>query len=309
MVSGTIGLVFLFWLFSTPRRTPAGWPPWIIPYTILLTVVMLGVGLFIGWQRRHRRRIHELTKNNTASDLRQMVEQMVQATGQHALLACLPKLLPLWVAQGRAGQVLRFYLKPLAAPVPLTVAFEPRLIDEADSAFNELRMAATNTAVPSSGDTDPIVANRADRQIQSRLRRNMILVGGWITLPIFVLNVCISGWESYIRGSPSVSFWIWLFFLAWTALGLFSSPLSSGAHWLVAPSSLIFRNKKGLHLFERQRSLLCVYPFGRLGWFLVVADAERCFNYRLTGKEADFVLRAWLSPLPPPLAERLSDFG
>ena len=44
-------------------------------------------------------------------------------------------------------------------------------------------------------------------------------------------------------------------------------------------------------------------------WMAVLADDEACSSTVGTPRELEFALQAWMSPLPPPEPERLSDLG
>jgi hypothetical protein len=102
-----------------------------------------------------------------------------------------------------------------------------------------------------------------------------------------------------------------LFLMILFAPGSFS--LFSKKHFLTVPGGLVVRKAIGgsgawqVHLFERRRSILCIYCASVRQWNLAVADAQTMETTSGTKLEMDFALRAWLSPLSPPLLEHLSD--
>ncbi len=85
------------------------------------------------------------------------------------------------------------------------------------------------------------------------------------------------------------------------------------AQWLLVPGGVLVRKavrrstRSRLHLFDRRRSTLCLSQYRRQRWLVVAADAEECEQTLATDREAHFLLRAWLSPLEPPPADRLTD--
>ncbi len=83
--------------------------------------------------------------------------------------------------------------------------------------------------------------------------------------------------------------------------------------WFVVPGAIVLRKfgwlqrRWNLQLFERCQSVVCVSHWSRNIWSATVADTRASFSRYLTRDEAEFLLRAWLSPLPPPAVERLAD--
>ena len=83
--------------------------------------------------------------------------------------------------------------------------------------------------------------------------------------------------------------------------------------WLLVPGGLVLRKARWtggawrIHLYRRRSSVLLVQQMHRDKWMLCVADAETSDATRLTKTEAHVALSCWLSPLPPPPAERLRD--
>ena len=62
-----------------------------------------------------------------------------------------------------------------------------------------------------------------------------------------------------------------------------------------------------LYLFEPRYSALALYRRNKHLWILCIAQGDSFERTTLTNREADFVLRAWLSPLSPPPVEKLTD--
>ncbi len=95
----------------------------------------------------------------------------------------------------------------------------------------------------------------------------------------------------------------------------YSRGASRGRDWFVVPGGLVLRSTRWLrlsattHHFDRPRSVLCLAPTtsSKARWLVSVGDAHDSAFTHATQAEAEFLLRAWLSPLPPPSAEQLAE--
>jgi hypothetical protein len=82
---------------------------------------------------------------------------------------------------------------------------------------------------------------------------------------------------------------------------------------LAVPAGLVVRKAGShrrsweLHLFTRASSVFCFVQTAARTGCLILADAHACEAFPITEKELEFALRAWFSPLPPPLAAELTD--
>lgn len=189
---------------------------------------------------------------------------------------------------------------------PITVPFEPRPLDSCGDAGND---GGTNADGGMPGEP---VRTTTDR----RIRRNMLLKGGWALLIIFSLNVLIAALDSWRSQSVKPTLVLWSIALAATALAPVGARAGAKqAQWLVVPSGVIvrtsgmFSREWRTHLFAPRASLLLSFHVHRHVWALVVADGKDAFAAACTREEADFALRAWRSPLAPPTADRVSDLS
>jgi len=109
---------------------------------------------------------------------------------------------------------------------------------------------------------------------------------------------------------------MWTFYLilgvvGWGGRGAWRSR----QQWLLVPGGLAshrarFRRRDWeLHLFQRESSVLIVRNQWRHFWWVYVADRQTVQMAGMTPREAVMLLRAWLSPLPTPPLERLSDLA
>jgi hypothetical protein len=106
-----------------------------------------------------------------------------------------------------------------------------------------------------------------------------------------------------------------LFFMLWPTLafliGLWLWRLWRPEEWYIVPGAVVVRSsawnssKWQLHLLARADSVLVYWRDLRL---VAIADTRgRSFTRHATPVEAETAIRAWLSPLPPPKLEQLSD--
>lgn len=206
-------------------------------------------------------------------------------------------------ARGLRG--LTVHAAPEAAPAPLcplALPFEPRRLDLCGAA-----------AMRAKGDAEAILASRVGAG--GLLMRSVRMVGGW-TLVVgygFVLII--------IAFLMTKSAGIYLLGLM-AAYGLsvaaplvlaFFAPFGFGRQWFVVPGGLALRRaswlRRGwrLHLFDRRESVAILCRLRRRRWILAMADGRQSASVVGMCEELEFALRAWLSPLDPPPAERLSD--
>src|SRR5262249_1441573 len=110
---------------------------------------------------------------------------------------------------GYAGETIRIsrYYR-IKAPHPMSDAFEPRLLDETDCGFADLRFAwermwLTNVADKSLVSPDNVA-------IWKTLRRNAILYGRWIGLIVPAFFFVRFGIEAYARRTITFVFALYL---------------------------------------------------------------------------------------------------
>lgn len=212
--------------------------------------------------------------------------------------------------QGRVGVTIRSGPPELATAIdPIAVTFEPRLLDEADASTVELQDALDSTT---RGATTAVTQ---DSLAGRRVVRNIRRTGGWVMFAIFAINFIVAAVESIETWRVTRFLVIWGLILIAMIFGLFRPRLSGWrGQWLAVPGGIIIRTagfwgrKWGLHLFDRRRSALVVHRLTRNLLYICVADAESHQSGRASPREVEFLLRAWLSPVPPPPVEKLTDW-
>lgn len=189
---------------------------------------------------------------------------------------------------------------------PLEVPFEPQPLNEAESAT--MRLTARTDSPDATVEDNPHTS-----ELSRKVRRNVALAGGWVAaipLVIFWLMAAVDAMHQRK---------ITMRLLFWTAISIATIFIPRrtkwSQQWLVVPGGVILRKTgwlkpaASLHLFDRIASVLCLVPQTKRmdQWIVAVADRESWAYTIATRLEADFLLRAWLSPVPPPPLERLSE--
>lgn len=190
---------------------------------------------------------------------------------------------------------------------PLAVNFEPLLLDESDSSFQAIR---SSIGIHS-------ITDRKRTQEQSewmrKAKKSIQMRGGlWIVI-VFGINFIIATFDAIHQWRVTWNVVLW----GSNLVMMFSSPVRgwfSTKEWHLVPGGLLLRTarmidtKSTLHVFDRRSAALILLELSRRVWVAGVADGQRDSFMTLTESEADMLLRAWLSPIPPPSADRLTDY-
>ncbi len=301
---GGVVLACVFWL----RRSAAA-ATW-----VLVTGIVAANAAFIGFLlRRHFGARRQAVQNIERGRDLATGELLVQAAGQipsGAIVLHRQRLLPALVAQARIGQVVRFGPAARLTPVePLAVDFEPKVIDESEPSFEEFESAVTATPEPIDDAKSETQPERESRLFKRRIRRRL-LMGGLVMLLVIGLQLVLAAIDAYAKGRMT---WRLMIFMAVIVVllltGSSTMQFRPGAQWMLAPASLIVWTAKRTRIYQAPCSLLFVIPLRRTVALLAVAGDSGVDAVNVTTKEAEIVLRAWLSPIPPPPIERLSDLA
>ncbi len=180
---------------------------------------------------------------------------------------------------------------------PLDNPFEPMPLDESSEAFIEAETLPL--AVPASG---------------SKLRRNIRFGGGWVMVILFGITTIFAALGSFRSGKISPQAIQFLLMMLVPILGIGGrGAWRTNRQWLLVPSGIVvrkagmFKKKWFLHLFQRADSALFVRQNSKQIWSATVADGNSWATVQMTTRESFMLLRTWLSPLPTPPLEQLSD--
>lgn len=272
-----------------------------VPFQIALicglTVALLL--LLAGWWRKRVQRIARETVAAIEHDgLASAIARTLDRVREMAAVSALEETLSLLAARGQGDTTLRICrANELVLLKPLEYPFEPQPLNEAHSALIRQQSADKESAAPTGA--------------AAALVRNIRLGGGWFLLVIVGVDFVWALAKAVAQRTPTWHMFVFLVALLLLAL---MPPNAIRPHgWFVVPGGVVLR-KSGwrqrhweLTLLERSRSVLCVSHWSRNIWSATIADATTSFSRHLTKAEAEFLLRAWLSPLPPPPLEQLAD--
>ncbi len=314
-------------LTATPVRWPAMFMVMLVGVTLGVVVVsgrrqsafvVLGVALptlfLIAFliRRRVARQVERIVENSGDASLSALVSSVFRGRRKAGTLGMqrAARLARVLAANNRFGQALRLCPTKSATPLkPFDIVFDPQSLDQTGESFRQLEEMGGEPP----GDAVNVPAEAlADDSTWLKIKRNVILRGGWIIAAVFLFNVLFHAWLSIVEGRIRPNLILWIAFLSLTLFGA-SGATQSRKQWFVVPGGLIVR-KAGrrdrrwkVHLLEPASSVLMVFQAGRHQWIACAANEDFTDRVVMTKREADFLLRAWLSPLSPPAVEKLTD--
>jgi hypothetical protein len=211
-------------------------------------------------------------------------------------------------ARGMVGRCIRIcHESDRFEAAPLKMAFEPVPLDEADASFSNLEQQSENLIAT--------VGERADAETLRRLRKNVQLSGGKFYVAILACAVLFHVIQSLRNLQLSTGALFWSVLLVATVFGYRRGATTARSQAFLVPAGLFHRRLGFIdrrwqsHLFQQSESVLLLrLSYGGL-WHLSMADVTHAIQTAITRKEAQMLIRAWLSPLPAPSFERISDLA
>lgn len=281
----------------------------------MLPVAILIVGCVVKellWRRTFRQESNRIVREKKEQPLAEFVRDCLGKEGQvcGSLQYRVDVSMRALLAAGRLNNAIRIASKPSEEAVkPFRLIFEPQPLDESDPTF--LQLEALEATDPTSTETPRDAGFNSDAT-WLRLKRNIALRGGWIMTGILLLYIVMHAWRSYRQGAVDIVLVLCSAFLVFVLFGNVGA-WSWRKQWLVVPGGLILRKvglrdrRLRLFLFRPCDSVLALYKRSRHQWILCIAREGLLERTIVTKREADFVLRAWLSPLSAPPVEKLTD--
>lgn len=200
---------------------------------------------------------------------------------------------------------------PTFPPSPIDVHFEPRLLNEAEEDMHSLP-ACGGIGATTDGKAPPAAVRSGFFDVGS-LRRS-IRLGNAAFLVISLWQFIMAVLRAGSAGTPDIFVFFWLVFVLVAMISFLRVSQVTGSQPFALPGGLVVRSyQRGarqatLRRFTRQESVLVVCRGARAHqWAACVCDASGHHSFTLTLAEVDFLLRAWLSPLPTPTVEQMSD--
>lgn len=224
-----------------------------------------------------------------------------------------------WVAvararHGLAGQAVRIAdkldeLSPMGPP--LAVPFEPTPLTER----SEL-VTSSSEAAPSQAALVRERLGMAMRTFGRSRAARWFFVGSLILGGLALLGMLITAVRDLLEGrQPAALRSVFIGLAAGAPIALLAAVVASWRQerWFVVPGAILVRRsswwsqRSEISMFQREKSVL-------MHWLdanqLAIGSADgRMSSTAATARMAELAIRAWLSPLPPPAIERLSDLG
>lgn len=252
-----------------------------------LEVVTIAVGIVLsrGWAARTWLASHATASSAEMQELLQ--SELAMNSGSHNFN---PRMFSKWLAFTHPGcGAFRLGTQKQAVPItPLDVPIEPLLICGQDTAFRELALE--------SGASVKGLRRFAPRAFQGRTPWYL-----WVAYAMAAMAVVRDTTRNGIQ-YPATGIVIgFAALLVWHVYEELSGAVKGG---LIVNAGIALRSSRGLSLITRERAAL-VFDFRQPVGQLFLSDGLRVVTLPVSPLEAEVVLRAWLSPLPPPEPELL----
>lgn len=286
--------------------------PWqAIVGSTLVALVVCGAALL---NRGYRNRwiemgVHDFHTGHFGGYFRQLVEEghidIYRGGGD--------RFVKQFVRRGLVGSAVRLQPWDEFTPItPLAEQFEPRLILEGSDDFDQFLRDDSDGAIPADrADTPREDARRREsRTVLRTVGRNL---GPLLTVVMLVVATVFYATGGASRGFAFIFALIAIAGLAQYGLAYFLRTV--GKQWLAVPGGIIIRRPRGLgtrsslHLMQRSNSMiLATRHMTAAQWRVTVSDGKLTASRAMSSGELVFALRAWTSPLAPPVMERLTDW-
>ena len=302
-------IAYIVALETLPPSAPNAAASRVACYGGALLVTLFFVHARRAWARSRAR---VLARAAAHQDLPSTAAMVVNDLRGYGGIAALVEAVKTWAETGQQGALIRIGKPSDMEPVqPFAHPFEPQPLNEAFSPLIAGRPRSEGRGAPTP-DAPRIDQGPGALELPRSVRRNITLRGGWWMLALFATCWACAVYEAIYRRQ-------FTWFLAACSLGLWAmlflpfEIVRFNQQWFVTPGGLILRQAGwrqgswGVHLFERRASVLCVCRQHHKQWGVFVADRETGAHTVATRDEVQFLLRAWLSPIPPAPADRLTD--
>lgn len=243
---------------------------------------------------------HGLCSRADASSFIGAIAACVQARPSTVPYVAEPAVCLKLVDLGGGGTTLRIGPPDPAPVVPFAEPFEARLLDARDPAFVHL---AASVGVGTATPPAPWVAFIS--ALWSRFGP-VIVLAAIFALPVARSLLAVVTFDAGLRGILIVAAGGVVVGLGYRLLaGVFAT------RWLVVPGGVVLRRIPlwgpiDVYRLDRRMSVLIAVAFNQR-WQVAVADGSTTAKRTMDTRELDILLRAWLSPIPPPAPETLSD--
>lgn len=279
------------------------------PRVVWVAAALGGVAVFgalVAYALGHEKRLRAAKQAILAADPALSVpvaplQSMVQGLRRNPSLGVIARAL---AGSGLRGIAVQFRHRdtPATSIEPLTVPFEPCPLNEVDASFRGVAIDAA------------VLDESQERSETLRRLRRAWRMGGLGFLVLAGLQVFFNGFRAWMSVTLLWELLLWIAALGVAFLVLLIPIRPSDLTWLV-PGAILHRRprwfsaKSRTHLFTAAASVLVAYPMPRRKWSWAVADGTRSWTGISTELEIRTLLRAWLSPLPPPTPEMVRELS
>ncbi len=281
-----------------------------LPFTASAGVIGGCAALYALWRRGRRRIVTELATRPAEDVIGDYFRRVLRSYRMSLEPA------PTFVARrlhaaGFVGRTFRVGEAAWLLPIsPLETHFEPLPLNENDASFDTFRTATTAPMVRQRSFAYRRFARGFDRYGVPAI---LVAIALAVTIPLAgsnwnatkIITVVIVAGGAVALGATRHS---WNKPLSACAFG------SIGARWRLIPGGVaIFRALNSRHrveVLDRRACVMLLYtprPRQRR-WSVIVATNDRHFEREVSAIECEMLLRAWLSPLPPPDEAMFSDW-
>ncbi len=279
------------------------------PLVLVVAILCLAIAILVWTQINDRAAIH-LARKVPAESPEAVLRAGLNATFTVAAASLIRHAVREAVTAGMGDITIRIADPQKRLPIrPIPVPFEPVTLDEADPAFHNLSSGLDASDDKSKGGPDSIQV-RSPEQLwfASYLKHHGGVLGLVGALIVLVLGA-FAMWKKPILG---ITFYTMSIIIASSLLRPRPGWRQRG-RWLIVPSALVYRrlgrtgSRMDVRVIPRRNSVLCVSSAAPLVWKVRFAHATGSYEITCSEAEANMLLRAWLSPLPPPTLDKLSD--
>ncbi len=271
-------------------------------------------GLAFRWKRSVLADVERDVSRHPEASPAVLVDYIFGTRGRPSMAYFLSYLAKTLAETGRTDITIRSNNREVATTLcPITVDFEAQPLCEKQTRLEHFDADASSEWAPCSttrSQTSSTVPATQPRRHISKATYHKIAT---VLIPASFAFLLV---DTYITGRDGWRIPFYAIVFTTTAMSVtLRSGWSFRRQWLVAPGGVILREssflRRGwqLHRFDRRQSVLIAHRVNRCYWVVFVANREMHRQATITESEAEFLLRAWLSPLHPPPLERLTDLA
>ncbi len=289
-------------------------------FVVVVFVIVGVVGLpVLYWAPR---RAAAIVRSSADTDAETLMRTVLARVGWLETTSVMTAAILAMVRSGRTGVVVAVRKMdrhtPFRAAPAIGVPFEPLhlpdLVTRIDELDGVIPKADTSVLVPASSRPSLTAEERTQRSVPRRRRTRRTVLSvlsrvAWLPLATGAFFV-VYGWKT-ARADPDP--WVFLILLGGLLAYVSMKFVGRGREVLAVPGGLVFRSATPasrswkVRLCTPRESNLCLINQPGRQWLLIAADGQHSYRRVVVESDAVAAYQAWISPLPPPPPEQLSD--